>query len=238
MKKCFVISPIGAENSEIRKRADQLFKYIIKPVCVECDFEAIRVDQINKSDSITQTIIDFIKSAELVIADMTGHNPNAFYEIGYRASTGKPMIYLKEKGETIPFDIASIRAFEYDLQNLDAVEEIKGRLKQTIGSFNISENSDDDLETSNNDTANSQLLSTLFSIQDDISKLRDEIKHKDTETIQAIISASQKTVPHEDANTAFLKAIFPEILKNPDSMKNLISLNEMIKDSTNNDIKG
>ena len=33
MKKCFVVSPIGEEGSEIRKRADQVYKYIISPVC-------------------------------------------------------------------------------------------------------------------------------------------------------------------------------------------------------------
>ena len=38
MKKCFVVSPIGDEGSEIRKRADQMFKYIIAPVCEETGF--------------------------------------------------------------------------------------------------------------------------------------------------------------------------------------------------------
>ena len=79
----------------------------------EAGFEAIRVDKVNQADSITQTIIDYLINSELVIADITGHNPNAFYEMGYRASTGRPMIHLKEKSENIPFDIAGIRAFDY-----------------------------------------------------------------------------------------------------------------------------
>ena len=134
MKKCFVISPIGGEGTDVRRRADQVFKYIIAPVCEKCEFEAIRVDQINQADSITQTIIDYLERSELVIADMTGHNPNAFYEMGYRACMGKPMINLKEKGEAIPFDISNIRAFDYDLSDLDSVAEIKNRLEQTIKS--------------------------------------------------------------------------------------------------------
>lgn len=44
-------------------------------------FEAIRVDKVNQADSITQTIIDYLINSELVIADITGHNPNAFYEM-------------------------------------------------------------------------------------------------------------------------------------------------------------
>ena len=89
MRKCFVISPIGDDGSDVRKRADQVFKYIIAPVCDETGFEPIRVDKLNQPDSITQTIIDFLINSELVIADITGHNPNAFYEMGYRTSTGK-----------------------------------------------------------------------------------------------------------------------------------------------------
>ena len=78
MKTCFVVSPIGDVGSEIRINADKLFKYIISPVCKSCGFEPVRVDQINDSDSITQTIIDKLLLSELVIADISGHNPNVF----------------------------------------------------------------------------------------------------------------------------------------------------------------
>lgn len=237
MKTCFVISPIGSEGSDIRKRADQVYKYIIAPVCEKCDFTATRVDQINQADSITQTILDMLLKSELVIADMTGHNPNAFYEMGYRACTGKPMIHLKEKGESIPFDIASIRAFDYDLTNLDSVEEVKGRLEQTIKSFNISESVDDEAnvvpdcqlqaEVISEDTV--QILPILYAIQDQISQLKEEVHNKDTETIQAIVKASQPIMPVEDANTAIMKALLPELIRNPNSLKTLMEINETIE---------
>lgn len=37
-RKCFVVSPIGDDGSDIRKNADQLFNHIIKPVCEQCGF--------------------------------------------------------------------------------------------------------------------------------------------------------------------------------------------------------
>ena len=242
MKKCFVVSPIGGEGTDVRKRADQVYKYIISPVCKACGFEAIRVDQINQVDSITQTIIDMLMQAELVIADMTGHNPNAFYEMGFRACTGKPMIHLKEKGEKIPFDIASIRAFDYDLKDLDAVAEVKSRLEQTINSFNISEKQNVELETEICQTESddmsssntSQLLPILYDIQDQINSLREEIHNKDTETIQAIVRASQPVIPPEDPNTALMKALLPEMIKNPNSVKSLIELSNTINDGKKN----
>ena len=54
------------------------------------------------------------------------------------------MVHMKEKGEKIPFDIAGIRAFDYDLTDLDLVDEVKERLRQTILAFGI----DDGLEPS------------------------------------------------------------------------------------------
>ena len=237
MKECFVVTPIGIDGSDIRKRADKVFKYIIDPVCNECGFKAIRVDQINQSDSITQTIIDYLNNAELVIADMSGHNPNAFYEMGFRACTGKPMINLREKGEGIPFDISTIRAFEYDLSDLDSVDEVKRRLEQTISSFNIEEDSEElegefeRIETDNNESEKgvAGLLPVLYEIQDAIAGLKDEIHNKDTEMIQAIIKAANPPAPAEDPNTVLMKILLPEMIKNPDSFKTLMELSENVQ---------
>lgn len=227
-----MVSPIGDEGTEIRKRADQLFKYIISPVCEECDFKAVRVDQINKADSITQTIIDYLMKSDLVIADMTGHNPNAFYEMGYRASTGKPMVHMKEKGEKIPFDIAGIRAFDYDLTDLDSVADVKERLKQTILAFEIEEASEDTgamiSEGMQEKQSESQkLLPILYQILDEVAELKTEVHNKDTETIQAIVKAGQQPAQVEDPNTAIMKALLPELIKNPRAMKGLMELGEM-----------
>lgn len=164
-------------------------------------------------------------------ADISGHNPNAFYEMGYRASTGRAMIHLKEKNEKIPFDIAGIRAFDYDLADLDSVAEVKARLIKTIGamSFENAENESNETELYFQEykNENSQLLPVLYEIQDEISKLRTEIHNKDTETIQAIVKASVPTAPMEDPNMAVMKAVLPELIKNPNSMKTLMELSEV-----------
>lgn len=242
MKKCFVVTPIGSDGSETRKRTDKVFKYIIDPVCDKCGFNAIRVDQLNKADSITQTIIDYLNNAELVIADMTEHNPNAFYEMGFRACTGKPMINLKEKGVPIPFDISTMRAFDYDLSDLDSVDEVKKRLEQTIRSFDIEElhqdyddNNGDSVENDNSELEKgiSDILPVLFEIQDQITELTDEIHKKDTEMIQAIIKAGNPPAPVEDPNTVLMKILLPEMLKNPESFKTLMEMSESVKKNEN-----
>ena len=125
MKRCFVISPIGNAGTDIRKNADQLYQHIIKPVCEKCGFAAQRIDEFNTPDSITPEILEALNDYDLVIADLTGHNPNVFFEIGYRTRSQKPIIHLKRKDEIIPFDVSTIRTFEYDLTDLDMVTATK-----------------------------------------------------------------------------------------------------------------
>ncbi len=173
MKVCFVVSPIGEEGSEVRNKADKLFKHIIKPVCEMCKFKAIRVDQLNDANSITQTIIEYLEKADLVIADISGHNPNVFYEMGFRARTNKPIIHLKTKNEKLPFDINTIRTFDYDLTDLDSVEEVKSRLEKTIKSFNYTEN--DSCSNKKNDLSQASTLPLLYQILDSISDLKKQI---------------------------------------------------------------
>lgn len=226
MRKCFVVSPIGDEGTEIRKRADQLYTYIIKPVCEKCEFEAIRGDLINASDSIDQTILDHLKNDDLIIADISGHNPNVFYEIGYRTSLGKNIIHLKEKGEIIPFDVVNIRTFDYDLKDLDSVSKIKTRLIQTIENLSFDEKKTSDesgaeIEKSNN------ILPILYEISDKIDDLKTEVKSVNSDTIQSIVMASTsaasaaKTESTEDFMT---KMIMEQLLKNPSSADSLLAL--------------
>ena len=234
MKTCFVVSPIGDVGSAIRINADKLFKYIISPVCKSCGFEPVRVNQINDSDSITQTIIDKLLSSELVIADISGHNPNVFYEMGYRKCTDKPIIHLKKQGESIPFDVNTVRTFEYDLTDLDNVEETKKRLEQTIETFSF-ENQDDTLgqdEEANKQTFTQGILTMLYQIQDSITELKEQVNKKDTETIQAIMQTSLNNVKKEEsADAIMMKMLLPELIKNPESFQNLIQIAEIANKS-------
>ena len=234
MKTCFVVSPIGDAGSEIRINADKLYKYIISPVCEKCGFEPIRVDQINDSDSITQTIIEKLLASELVIADISGHNPNVFYEMGYRKCTDKPIIHLKKKGESIPFDVNTVRTFEYDLTDLDNVEETKKRLEQTIETFSF-ESQEDTLGTE--EEINKQLLpqgilTMLYQIQDSITELKEQVNRKDTETIQAIMQTSLNNAKKEEStDTIMIKMLLPELIKNPESFQNLMQSAEIANKS-------
>jgi len=95
-KLCFIVGPIGPEGSEIRVHADWLLKGIIRPVMTGYpEFQVKRADHDARPGLIDVQMINDLIDAELVIADLSLLNPNAFYEIGIRHMTGKPIIHMQ-----------------------------------------------------------------------------------------------------------------------------------------------
>ena len=95
-------------------------------------FKAIRADHISKPGMITNQIVDHILNDQLVIADLTGHNANVFYELAVRHVIQKPIIQFIQKGERIPFDVSSQRTIEIDHKDLDSVDEAKKELERQL----------------------------------------------------------------------------------------------------------
>ena len=227
MRKCFVICPIGEEGTEVRINSDKLLKYIISPVCEACGFTAERVDKQNDANSITQTIIDSLENSDLVIADISGHNPNVFYEMGYRARTKKPMIHLRKKGENIPFDVNAIRTFDYDLTDLDSVEEIKDRLKKTIESFTYTDSVETpEEEVATTDNVSPTIMPVLYQILDKIGELKSEVKSFTNDAIGAVIRNMQPAQPQVSPDTALQMQLMNSLMQNPESFMRLVEISE------------
>lgn len=113
-KTCFYITPIGSDKSEERQHSDLFLESIVAPALQEFGFNIIRADKISTPGMITSQIIDHIYNAELVITDLSFHNPNVFYELSLRHTTKKPTVHIIRKSDTIPFDINDFRTIIID----------------------------------------------------------------------------------------------------------------------------
>jgi hypothetical protein len=152
---CFVIAPIGDPDSDIRKRSDQVLRHVIAPAVERCGYRAVRADQISEPGMITSQVIQHIVDDPLVVADLTGRNPNVFYELAIRHAIRKPLVQLIKKGEQIPFDVAGTRTIHVDHHDLDSVEEAKAEIIRQIESL---ENNSKDIETPISVSLDLQLL--------------------------------------------------------------------------------
>ncbi|HXS37535.1 MAG TPA: hypothetical protein VN721_12605 [Flavipsychrobacter sp.] len=137
MKTCFVISPIGQEGTDTRKNADDLYDLIIEPALEKYEFNVVRGDKVMTTSAITEDIVNYVQNSELCIIDLTGQNPNVFYETGRRHETAKPFIHIRRKGEQLPFDIAGIRTIDYDLSDGRKIKESIDNLRQFINELEI-----------------------------------------------------------------------------------------------------
>jgi hypothetical protein len=94
-KTCFFISRIGDVGSPERDFSDKLLKYIIAPVLEKCEYEKpVRADQITQPGVITTQVFTHLWNDDLVIADLTGGNPNVFYELAVRHIRRKPFVHM------------------------------------------------------------------------------------------------------------------------------------------------
>ncbi|WP_029906282.1 hypothetical protein [Prevotella sp. 10(H)] len=130
-KKCFIITPIGKDNSDIRRQAEGLLTSVIGPVLKEFDYDLEVAHRIDSLGSITNQIIEHILYDQLAIADLTGLNPNVMYELAVRHATGKPVICLAEEGTNLPFDVIGERTIFYT-NDMKGVEDLKNSLTKMI----------------------------------------------------------------------------------------------------------
>jgi len=131
-KTCFVICPIGKDNSDERRWSNDVLDCIITPVVEEMGYQKpIRADGINESGIITRQIVDLLIESDLVIADLSFGNPNVFYELAIRHITKKPCIHMISIRDDNPFDTSSNRAITFDI-DVRSANEAKDELKNHI----------------------------------------------------------------------------------------------------------
>ena len=132
-KKCFVIAPIGKDGSDTRIRSDKILKHIIEPVVLSLDYEKpVRADKISAPGSITSQIIEHVVNDDLVIADLTDHNANVFYELALRHAIKKPVVQIIKAGQQLPFDVITQRTIEVDHTDIDSYKKCLEELPRQI----------------------------------------------------------------------------------------------------------
>lgn len=111
---CFFVSPIGNEDSDERKHSDLFLNFIVAPALAEFGLNIVRADQIGHGGMITRQIIEHLVRSKLVIADLSFHNPNVFYELAIRHACRLPTVQIIQEGDKIPFDLDQVRTVIVD----------------------------------------------------------------------------------------------------------------------------
>lgn len=104
---CFVLCPFGG-------RHDSYYREIIVPAVSTLGLRVKRADEIYGARPIIDDIIDAIREARLIVADVSGRNPNVNYELGLAHAFGIPTIIISSTLDDVPFDYKHRRVIVYD----------------------------------------------------------------------------------------------------------------------------
>ena len=105
--RAFVLMPFTDELTAIYRTA-------VRPLLESVGYEVRRADDLGNQQSIIKDIVESIEAANLIIADLTGKNPNVMYEVGVAHARSRPTVLLTESIDDIPFDLRAYRAIRYD----------------------------------------------------------------------------------------------------------------------------
>ena len=109
---------------------DSYYPAIYKPALEPLGYHVTRSDDIFKPGVIMRDITRSIHQADLVLCEMSGRNPNVFYELGLAHANGKPVILVSRKENDIPFDLRHLRIIIYDSTRAGWEDTLRASIKQ------------------------------------------------------------------------------------------------------------
>ncbi|MCK9151544.1 hypothetical protein [Methanobacterium alcaliphilum] len=125
-KLCFVLMPFD-------DKFDSIYENIIKKVVEGNEFKlnCRRADEIFGTGPIIEDIWKYIKKARILVAELTGRNPNVFYELGLAHAMSKEVILITQNLDDVPFDLKHYRCLVYE-DSIMGAEKLEKALKNTL----------------------------------------------------------------------------------------------------------
>jgi len=125
--------PFSTTNSASEQEWTLIYEKLIKPA-VEgsgLDFECERSRATR--GNVVKKIMDSLNSCDVVIADLTDHNPNVCYELGIRHGLKNGTILLAQKRDFLKiFDLHNYGSHVYEWKSNDGKQELMGKIRELL----------------------------------------------------------------------------------------------------------
>jgi hypothetical protein len=146
MTSIFIVRPFGEKTFTVKDKDDKVQSFKVDFDRVDRDLIQKAVEKnglnaettgvITKAGNIRLDMFQMLIAYDLVIADISIDNANAFYELGVRHGlrpNGTILIRFPTSGKDVPFDLKTDRYIEYDRENPAAAVDLLARsIDETI----------------------------------------------------------------------------------------------------------
>jgi hypothetical protein len=123
---CFVMMPF---SDPLGKH----YELIYKPAIVRAGLTPVRADSdIFGTGKIIDQILSGILAAKVLVAELTGRNPNVFYELGLAHALKKPVVLISADEQDVPFDVRHIRVIGYEKEDPFWGEKLIAKVAENI----------------------------------------------------------------------------------------------------------
>jgi hypothetical protein len=144
MGNAFIVRPFGVKNVVVGGcdqsiDFDEVEKDLIVPALKEAGITSRTTQEIMEQGNIREDMFRLLVMADLVVADVSIHNANVFYELGIRHGLrAQDTFLLRANIDTVPFDLATDRYLIYDWRQPAAMRtDLARALKATMSSKRV-----------------------------------------------------------------------------------------------------
>ncbi len=123
---CFVMMPFA-------EPIGGYYKLVYEAAIAKAGLKALRADdEIFATGKIIDQIWSGISAAKVLVAELTGRNPNVFYELGLAHALDKPVVLVSANQDDVPFDLQHIRVIYYDMRDPFWGEKLIAKVSENI----------------------------------------------------------------------------------------------------------
>jgi predicted nucleotide-binding protein len=129
---CFVLTSAAPAGTEIRQHTDGLVDFVLEPSLSELGYRIVRMDSLAEPGKVSNEVVRFLRSAELVIADLSFGDATVMYALGVRHTFGKPAIHVHTPSSVFPFDVSGLSGVVIDLADMTSVKQARKELARRV----------------------------------------------------------------------------------------------------------
>jgi hypothetical protein len=215
VKTCFVSSPLGKKTDPVTGMTidfDEVYRTLIRPAMDGTEYNVMRIDDVAAISDMQRAIIEAVLTSDMMIVDLTTHNPNVFYELGLRHMAQRGLtIMICAAGTRIPANISDFRVIPYELTSNGNVSESSIKSFHQLLRYSVESN----LEQTAADSPVYRLFPSLkLQLPEELAV--SESKRKANQKIYRDKPLSYKRSSNREESIENLKGIQSDVMSNQD----------------------